>query len=272
VPDISIVIPCHDAVTMVRRSVATLTDYLGGLGQSWEIILVDDGSTDGTGAVLDGLADGERIRVVHLPENRGKGRAVAKGMLAARGRYRIFTDVDLPYRLDSIPECVARMCAGAPAVFGNRLLERSDAHVQSTLRRMAGRLVRVVAGMFLGRTDADTQCGFKGFVGPLAAVLFTFVHTDGFLFDVEIYELFARAEIPIQFVPVVLLNQGASSVHLVRTGLRTLGEASRIWRIRRRPATELAALRAAAGLGEPSSSNGLPGAPSAPVPPQIEDP
>ncbi len=184
-------------------------------------------------------------------------------MVAARGRYRIFTDVDLPYRLDSIPECVTRMRAGAPAVFGNRLLEHSDVHVQSRLRRMVGRAVRVVASRMLKRPDVDTQCGFKGFVGPLAAVLFTVLQIDGFLFDMEIYELFTRAEIPIQFVPVVLLNQGASSVRFVRTGVRTLVEGWRIWRDRRRPGTDLAALRAAAGLS---------GTPSAPAPSQVEDP
>lgn len=233
-PELSVVIPCYDCGSHVARSVAALRQHLEARDRSWEIVLVDDGSTDDTAEVLRSLADGVRIVACSLPRNRGKGGAVAEGMAMARGACRVFTDVDLPYRLDAIDRCADRiLLEGHPAVFGNRLLPESDASAQPLLRRLAGGAVRVVMGRILGRSDVDTQCGLKAFSGPLAEALFPALRIEGFLFDAEAALLLTRAGVPISFVPVELRRSGASTIGFARTGLKTLREAWRLGRIGR---------------------------------------
>jgi len=255
VPELSVVLPCYNCAAQVDRSISDLSAHLDARGGSWEIVLVDDGSTDGTGDVLRDRADETRVVVRSLPENQGKGRAVAEGMKQARGACRVFTDADLPYRLDAIDRCADEILRrGRPAVFGNRLLTTSDASAQPPLRRWAGRIVRTAMGTLLGRRDVDTQCGLKAFSGPLADALFPMLQIDGFLFDAEATLLLTRAGVPISFVPVELGTQSSSTVHFARTGLMTLREAWRIRRIRgERP--DLSRLEAAAGLSSQGKAN-----------------
>jgi dolichyl-phosphate beta-glucosyltransferase len=94
--DLSIVLPVYNGASFVASSVASLAEFLSRQRFSWEIVLVDDGSTDGTASLVPG---GSRVTVVRLPVNRGKFAAVKAGMAAATGRCRIFTDADVPYDL-----------------------------------------------------------------------------------------------------------------------------------------------------------------------------
>lgn len=244
VPELSVVVPCYRCAGTIADSVSLLTTYLEGLEPAWEVVLVDDGSPDGTGEVLDGLADGRRVRTLRLARNRGKGAAVTHGMRHARGRCRVFTDADLPYRVDSLGACFERVRRGSHAAFGNRRIAGSDEHVQSLQRRLVSKAVRGAAGALLGRHDVDTQCGLKAFSGPLADALFPMLRVDGFLFDVELSLLLTRAGVRIDFVPVVLVNRDESSVRLIGTGARTLLEAWQVWRGRRRTVEEMRALEA----------------------------
>ena len=243
-PELSVVVPCFDCADTVGASIEALTTYLDGTSLSWEVILVDDGSRDGTAEVLDAHADGMRVAAVHLPTNQGKGHAVSVGMLQARGDCRVFTDADLPYALTAIEPCVAKVRAGSAAVFGNRLLSDSDSRVQPWIRKRVGKAVQVLVGALLDRRDVDTQCGFKGFAGPVAEIVFRNLRTKGFLFDVEVAHLLTRAGLDLAFVPVVLVNHDKSTVHLVPTGIRTLVEGWRIVRTRTRDREKIAALRA----------------------------
>lgn len=244
-PELSVIIPCYDAARLIERTVDELRDYLVGLSRTWEVVLVDDGSRDATAEIVASLAEEACVRAVLLESNRGKGRAVAEGMAAAKGACRIFTDADLPYRLNAIAQCAELILeGGAHAVYGNRLLEESAARDQSLLRGLAGTGVRAVTGRLLGRSDVDTQCGFKGFSAPLARKLFPRLRIDGFLFDVEATLLLIRADVPIEFLPVELVNHSPSTVHLMRTGIMTMHEAWRIWRDLRHEVWDVAGLRA----------------------------
>ena len=230
-PDLSLVIPFYNCRSRVGPTVEALTSHLDGMALTWEAVLVDDGSTDGTAEALRGRGDDDQVAVVHLARNRGKGGAVAAGMARARGRCRIFTDADLPYRLDAVGACCrAVLDRGYHAAFGNRLLDGSVTHGVATGRRWASRLVRLVAGTVIGRRDVDTQCGLKAFSAELADALFPMLRIDGFLFDVELTLLLSRAGVPMGFVPVTLVNQDESTVRVLRTGFGTLRDAWRIWR------------------------------------------
>ncbi len=242
IPELSVVVPCYRCAATIGASVGRMRAYLPTVSAEWEIVLVDDGSGDDTADVLETLADGVRVRALCLDRNRGKGAAVAAGMTSARGSCRIFTDADLPYRLETIERCVERVRAGSPAVFGNRRLPGSDERAQTLGRRAASVFVRGFVGILLGRHDVDTQCGLKAFSGPLADVLFPMLRVDGFLFDVELTLLLTRAGIALDFLPVTLVGSDASSVRLIGTGARTLSEAWQLWRGRRRRAEERQAL------------------------------
>ncbi len=242
--ELSLILPCYNAASLLEGSVSALMAYLEGLGVGWEIVLVDDGSTDGTPAVLARLA-GPRVRTLRLEPNRGKGRAVREGMLAAAGRARLFTDADLPYRLDSIAACLDQIQAGRDAVFGSRLLAGSTIEADlPLLRRLASGLFRLAAGTIIGRYDLDTQCGFKGFSGPLADRLFPLLTIDRFAFDVELCLLLAEAGVPIGLIPVQLVNQELTTVTFVSAGLQTAVELGRIGLRRLRRGYDLHTLHA----------------------------
>lgn len=243
--DLSVVVPCFQCRDTIGATLDRLTSYLDTLELTWDVVVVDDGSTDGTADVLRTVADGTRIRPVFLPRNRGKGAAVAAGMLRARGACRIFTDADLPYELNAVERCASRVRAGSPAVFGNRLLDGSDSTAHSRSRRALSGMVRRIVGVFLKRNDIDTQCGLKGFAAPLAEVLFSDLRTEGFLFDVEVAATLVEAGIELDFVPVILVNEGASTVHLIPTALRSLRETWGILRMRKTNAEKIRAVRRA---------------------------
>jgi len=102
--------------------------------------------------------------------------------------------------------------------------------VQPWVRKGVGKAVQTLVGVFLGRHDVDTQCGFKGFAGPVADIAFRDLRIDGFLFDVEVALVLTRAGLPLDFVPVTLVNHGKSTVRVLPTGLRTLVEGWRVVR------------------------------------------
>lgn len=246
-PDLSVVIPCYNCEETIARTISLVCRHLDARPGSWELILVDDGSTDDTALILRNHADGERVIAVSLERNRGKGRAVTTGMVRATGTARVFTDADLPYELDAIDRCADRVLAGRRAVFGNRLVDGSDARAQPRLRRWVGAAVRAMIAALLGRRDVDTQCGLKGFSGPLADALFPLIQIDGFLFDAEATLLLTRAGVPISFIRVTLKDQDSSTVHFARTGITTVREAWTLFRIRSQR-RDLSAMRAAAGV------------------------
>lgn len=228
IPDLTIVLPCYNAASFVHASLTTLTAYLHTLPLRWEILAVDDGSQDGTRELL-AQWDGPNFRWVGYTSNRGKGAAVKTGMLAAPGRQRIFTDLDLPYELSAIERCYERLAEGDLAVFGSRLLpESSQAITPPLIRRIGSRLFAAVAGLVIGRADLDTQCGFKGFNGTLADALFPLLRIDGFAFDVELSYLLTAAGVDITTIPVRLVNHDVSTVTILGSGLRSFLDVGRI--------------------------------------------
>ncbi len=228
-PDLSIVLPCYNVAAFILLRLAELDAYLADLGITYEIVAVDDGSTDDSPQVLASL-DLPALRVVTLPVNRGKGGALIAGMGQAEGQCRIFTDADLPYDLDAIPAVLKQLQAGTSAVFGSRHLTESEQTVETSILRRAGHTAfGVAAGLVIGQFGHDTQCGFKGFKGALASALFPQITLERFGFDVEIYMLLIKAGIPITTVPVRLVRHDISTVN-VGSGAHAFLEISQLAR------------------------------------------
>lgn len=218
-PDLSVILPCYRAAHLAKRSVEDLSAMLEDSGLSWEVIVVDDGGGD---FAPDEWHDDTRVRLLDHASNRGKGAAVRTGMLAARGRTRIFTDVDLPFGADLFPVMHDYLRDGGfHLVIGDRTLPDSRYHQTTALpRRIAsavftGFVGRIVTGGFF-----DTQCGLKGLRGDVADALFPILRLDRFAFDVELVYVALKHRLDIKRIPVHLLHNETSSVRLLRDSSR----------------------------------------------------
>jgi glycosyltransferase involved in cell wall biosynthesis len=230
-PDLSLVVPVFNAAGFVERSLAEAEEFLGRSSLSWEIVAVDDGSTDGSAERL-AASRARNLTVVTLAENVGKFGALKAGMRESRGKCRLFTDADLPFDLDAVPY-MARLVndRGFHVVTGDRTLQGSDyrPHVswhRGTASIAFSFLVRmlVTGGLF------DTQCGLKAFRGDVADALFPLLRENGFAGDVELLYVALKYNLEIKRVPVRLRRSGPSTVHL---GFHSLGMLGRIATLRR---------------------------------------
>ncbi|HEY3119705.1 MAG TPA: dolichyl-phosphate beta-glucosyltransferase [Vicinamibacteria bacterium] len=207
-PDLSVVIPAYNEAERLPRTLARITAFLRGRGGSYEVVVVDDGSTDGTAARI-----GEEAIIVRHQDNRGKGHAVRTGMLRARGRRRLMTDADLSTPIEELPRLMARMDEGYGVVIASRALASSKIEVrQPWYREAMGRLFNVFVRVLALPGLKDTQCGFKLFTAEAATEAFTPARLDGFCFDVETLFIATKRGHRIAEVPVVWRNDAATRV------------------------------------------------------------
>ena len=217
----SLVIPLRNEARRVPGLVAALA---GWARPGDELLLVDDGSQDGTPAALEAAAAAAReahpgltVRLIRLDPGEGKGAAVRAGMLAARGALRAFTDADLPYGLEAVDALFAALEGGAEVAVGARDLNGSEARGAPPLRRAASRLFRAWVGLVAGLGPVrDTQCGVKAFRAASAERLFGQLERRDFAFDIEVLALARGLELPVVCVPVRQRAQDGSSVRLRR--------------------------------------------------------
>jgi len=188
-PSISIVIPAYNEEARLPASLDRIFEYLRGRDfASSEVVVVDDGSRDGTAKLVEQRqAEHPNLRLVRNPGNRGKGFTVRHGVMEARGEWILSTDADLSApigELDKLLQAVER--AGAKIAIGSRALDRSLVGVhQSAVREAAGRVFNFLMRMVTGLPFRDTQCGFKLFEANAAREIFARQTLDGFSFDVE---------------------------------------------------------------------------------------
>lgn len=218
--DLSVVLPAYQAEAFIAENLMSLRRALGeqpGLGR-WEIIVVDDGSSDATAhAASEAMADAQ---VVRLPRNRGKGAAVRAGMSAASGTRRLMIDCDLPYGLEVLGRIDGELRAGADVCIGDRTLPDSFFDLEPGFaRRLASVVFTWLVSNLSLRGFPDTQCGVKGFRGEAADFLFEGSTVDGFAFDVEILHRAHKRGLRIARVPVRLVTQSPSSIRLFRDSL-----------------------------------------------------
>ena len=225
----SIVLPAYQAAHLVGAAVVEIGAALRGhedLDGPLEIVVVDDGSTDGTAqAARRAGAD----VVVSLEANRGKGAAVRTGMLAASGRLRLFTDVDLAYPPGQLTSLIDALHGPADVALGNR--RHAEARAISPAppaRAVASRMFNAFTRLVLLRRYRDTQCGFKGFTANAAQEIFSRSVIDGFAFDVEVLHLVEHLELTATEVPVTVDHSAETTVRLVAQSLRVVADIVRI--------------------------------------------
>lgn len=222
-PELSIVIPAFNEEQRLPRTLARVQDYLSRQSRSAEILVVDDGSTDGTAAVVESWRKRlPALRLVRNGRNRGKGYSVRHGMLEACGRVALFTDADLSAPIEEAEKLLAAL-ESADIAFGSRALDRNLIQVhESRFREFAGVLFNGIVRLLTGLRFKDTQCGFKAFAREKTRILFEQQRTTGFGFDPEILFLARRHGMKAVEVPVSWAHDPATKVRLFRDSLRML--------------------------------------------------
>lgn len=237
-PVLSLVFPTYNPGRIAERAWAEAQDFLGRSCEGREVIFVCDGCTDGTAERLAAWAqsapDGVRV-LAHTP-NRGKGYAVRRGLAAARGRYRLFTDIDMAYGFDDVLRVTEALRGGADVAIASRGHPDSRLILPASLQGYAYRrhlqsmafsaLVRLV----LPLSQRDTQAGLKGLSARAADLLLPRLRSDGFAFDCELLTASARLGLTVAEVPVSVRYHDAASTTGVLTMSRMIRE---LWRIRR---------------------------------------
>jgi len=234
---VSLVVPAFNEERRLPGTLSRIGDYLRDAGESgWEIVVVDDGSSDRTAEAAreSAPAAGVPVEVIVLPRNRGKGAAIRAGVARTRGERVLVSDADLS---TPIEEWHRLRDAGAPVAIGSRALDermvrRRQAWYRRTLGKLFNRIVRVLSVPGI----RDTQCGFKLFDGDAARALFAEARIDRFAWDVEILALARARGLTIAEIPVLWFNSPESKVSVVRDLVPTLRDLLKIrWRIAREP-------------------------------------
>ncbi|HTR04067.1 MAG TPA: dolichyl-phosphate beta-glucosyltransferase [Thermoanaerobaculia bacterium] len=228
----SLVVPAYNEASRIEHCVRTAAAWIatrpGGCG--WELLLVDDGSTDDTVARARRVASAEglALRVVAYGRNRGKGAAIRAGVLESSGDPILVSDTDLSTPLTEWTK-LAEKLPTHPVAIGSRALEQALVRKrQPFYRQLMGRTFNRLVRLLTVHGIGDTQCGFKLFRADVARELFRDARVDRFAYDVEILYLAQRRGIPIAEVPVVWINSPESKVAVVRDSLRMLADLFRI--------------------------------------------
>jgi dolichyl-phosphate beta-glucosyltransferase len=217
-PEISIVIPAFNEALRLPATLDRVERYLAAAGTPAEVIVVDDGSRDGTAEVVrERAARWPQLKLVAAQRNSGKGAAVRLGMAAARGRFRVFSDADLSVPIDDIEKLLGPLRGGAGVAIASRGLRDSQVELhQPWYRETMGKIFNRLVRIFVFGGVADTQCGFKAFTAEVADRVFPSLQTRGFGFDVEVLYRAKLAGYRIVEVPTRWINSPQSRVHPIR--------------------------------------------------------
>ncbi|HEY8951005.1 MAG TPA: dolichyl-phosphate beta-glucosyltransferase [Candidatus Dormibacteraeota bacterium] len=220
-PELSIVIPCFNEEQRLSRTIELIEQYLARVGTPYELILVDDGSIDGTRQIMDAAAERNRsVRLEALPQNRGKGRALAEGVAAARGAEVLVTDADLSTPIEEIDKLRAELRNGAGVAIASRALKGSRVEVsQPAYRVLMGKAFNLLVQAVLLPGIWDTQCGFKLFRADVAHDVFAGLTTDGFGYDPEVLYRAKKRGVRIAEVPVVWRNSAPTKVSPIKSSI-----------------------------------------------------
>lgn len=220
-PELSVVIPCYNEEQRLPRTIEQVERYLGSSGVAYELILVDDGSIDGTRTIMDSAAErNPAVRLEALPHNRGKGRALAEGVAAARGAEILITDADLSTPIEEVDKLRAELRNGAGVAIASRALKGSRVEVSQPIYRvLMGKAFNLLVQVVLLPGIWDTQCGFKLFRADVAHDAFGGLTTDGFGFDPEVLYRAKKRGVKIAEVPVVWRNSAPTTVSPIKSSL-----------------------------------------------------
>jgi dolichyl-phosphate beta-glucosyltransferase len=217
-PQLSVVIPAYNEAERLGPSLDRALEYLERRGGSFELLVVDDGSSDATGRVAAAYA-ARNVQLLTHPRNRGKGAALRTGVVATRGDRVLVSDADFSTPIEELPKLERRL-ADADLVLGSRAAPGADVRERQPLyRELMGKTFNLLIRILGVRGLRDTQCGFKLLRGEVGRELFAEMEIDGFAYDVEMVWLARQHGYRVVEVGVVWVNSAASKVDPIRSSL-----------------------------------------------------
>jgi dolichyl-phosphate beta-glucosyltransferase len=241
------VVPAFDEAARIERAIVEIAAWRRARpgGWDWEVIVVDDGSSDGTGEIARRAAAAQDLPITILrhERNRGKGAAIRTGVLASKGDPVLVSDTDLSTPLSEWVKLAERLPSSPVAIGSRAMNEKLVRRRQPLYRQFMGKSFNRFVRLLAIPGIRDTQCGFKLFRGDVARRLFSRARIDRFAYDVEILYLARRNGLAIAEVPVLWFNSPESKVAVFRDSLRMLRDLVRIrWIHRDGPAETKTAL------------------------------
>lgn len=211
-PLLSVVIPAYNEEIRIIPTIGAIASHVSDLGFPWELIVADDGSKDDTVPLVEGLGF-VNLHVLKTPQNGGKGSAVQRGMLAARGRYVLFTDADNSTPIEEVGKFIAALRdEGYDVAVGSRAAEGADEANKSLLRHILSGGLRMIVRYMLRIKVSDTQCGFKMYTHDAAQRLHSVQTIMGFSFDLELLYLAFKVGYKVTELPVSWVDAPGSKV------------------------------------------------------------
>ncbi|MHB8340710.1 MAG: glycosyltransferase [Mycobacteriales bacterium] len=215
-PSLSVVIPAYNEERDIEKIVTAASQTLRARGGEWQVLVVDDGSTDATKARLQHLLSDPHVRLLENHRNRGKGFSVRRGMLAATGQLRLMCDADCGPSLASLAR-LEGLTSTADVVVGLRNAPDSDvARRQPLARRVASRGGNRLCRWLLSESLSDVGCGFKLFSAAVAEDVFSRAHTNGWAFDAEVLALARTLGYRVTGAGIAWVNRPESRLSITR--------------------------------------------------------
>ena len=227
--DLSIVIPAWNEVTRLPLTLEKINQFSTAFAGSMEVIIADDGSSDGTPQVIAGIETSLRVQVLRAEERKGPGHAVRRGVMAARGRRILISDADGPVPFEDTMLLWSALDSGVDFAAGSRVKDPGKVlQAQPGHRILMGKVWRAITGHMVPTGVQDTQCGFKMIERECARQIFGSLNSNGFGFHVEALYRARRENYSIQEVPVRWKDIAGSKINLVRDPVIMLGEIAKI--------------------------------------------
>lgn len=219
---ITVIVPAYNEGGKLATSLREMVYFLGNNRYSYEVIVVDDGSTDSTYDIArQAGAEVPRLTCIRHPKNLGKGMAVKTGFLAAEGDIVFFTDADHSTPIEEVPKFLSFVHKGYDIVVGSRALPDSViTRHQPWLRENMGNIFNYLVRLIAVRRIRDTQCGFKCFHRKRCTPVFALQRLSGFCFDVELLFLARMLNLQIAEVPVTWRNSSDTRVSTFKDSAR----------------------------------------------------
>jgi len=225
--ELSIIIPAYNEEARIGKSLHTIIDYLAPKNINYEIVVVDDGSSDSTYEEAQSIS--KEIKVHKLSQNSGKGAAVRKGMLIASGEIKLFSDADLSTPIYEAEKIIKALKNGADIAIGSRAVDYSTIKKhQPFYREFMGKTFNKIVQAMVIKGIHDTQCGFKGFKKSVADKIFNLTLIDGFSFDVEVLYLANIFDYKVEEISVEWYNDERSKVNPIVDSTKMLFEIMKI--------------------------------------------
>ncbi len=227
---LSVIVPAYNEEKRIVSNLVKVNNYFQSIDEDFEIIGVDDGSSDQTLKLMKEIAEDIEITVLSNDSNRGKGFSVRKGFLKSSGELVLFSDADLSTPLREYERLKASLVKGnADAVIGSRALPDSNIRRRQNLLRVGmGKTFNLLVRTLTGLPFRDTQCGFKLFRKEPFETIFESLETEGFAFDVEILLKSREKGLTVKELPVEWINKPDTSVHIITDSLKMLIEIAKI--------------------------------------------